>query len=113
VTGAGKTVWVEEARVVLADLDATWQTSIPTCEAKHAIRQNVRANESLELSLAGAIYDAAGRAQGRYSCLIFVDVRCRVGEQWFNKALDTYKLEMTGLKARGLHRKRRRMLPFS
>jgi len=106
VNDANLTVWVEEARVVLTDLDATWQTAIPTCQAKHEIRQNVRANESLELSLAGAIYDAAGRAQGRYSCLIFVVVRCRVGEEWFNKALDTYKLEMTGLKARSLHRSR-------
>jgi hypothetical protein len=106
VNDANMTVWVEEARVVLTDLDATWQTAIPTCQAKHEIRQNVRANESLELSLARAVYDASGRAQGRYSCLIFVVVGCRVGEEWFNKALDTYKLEMTGLKARGLHRLR-------
>jgi len=106
MNNAGLTVWVEEAIVALTHLDAIWQTSIPTGRARHEIRQNVRANESLELSLAGAIYDAAGRAQGRYSCLIFVVVRCHVGEEWFTKALDTYKLEMTGLKARSLHRSR-------
>jgi len=106
MNNAGMTVWVEEAIVGLTHLDAIWQTSIPTGRARHEIRQNVRANESLELSLAGAIYDAAGRAQGRYSCLIFVVVRCHVGEEWFTKALDTYKLEMTGLKARSLHRSR-------
>ena len=106
VNNAEMTVWVEEATVVLTDLDATWQTSIPTGQANHEIRQIVRANESLELSLAGAIYDAAGRAEGRYSCFMVVVVRCRVGEEWFSKTLDTYRVEMTGLKARSLHRSR-------
>ncbi len=106
VNDASMTVWVEEAIVVLTDLDANWQTSIPTGHARHEIRQNVRANESFGLSLAGAIYDAAGRPQGGYSCLISIDVRCRFGEEWFNKVLDTYKVEMTGLKARALHRSR-------
>ncbi len=106
VNDAGMTVWVEEATVVLTDLDAIWQTSIPNGQARHEIRQNVRANESLVLSLVAAIYDAAGRAEGRYSCFMGVVVRCRVGEEWFNKALDTYRVEMTGLKARSLHRLR-------
>jgi hypothetical protein len=106
VNDAGITVWVEEARIVLTDLDATFQTSIPTGQARHEIRQNIRANESLELSLAGAVYNAAGRPQGTYSCLIYSDVRFRVGDEWFNKNLDTYKVEMAWLKARGLHRSR-------
>jgi len=106
VNDAGMTVWVEDATIVLTDLDAIWQTSIPNGQARHEIRQNVRANESLELSLAGAIYDAAGRAEGRYACFMGVVVRCRVGEEWFNKALDTYRVEMTGLEARSLHRLR-------
>ena len=106
VNDAGMTVWVEEATIVLTDLDAIWQTSIPNGQARHEIRQNGRANESLELSLAGAIYDATGRGEGRYSCFMSVVVRCRVAEEWFNKALDTYRVEMTGLKARSLHRLR-------
>jgi hypothetical protein len=106
VNDVGITVWVEEARIVLTDLDAIWQTSIPTGQAKHEIRQNVRANESLELSLAGAVYDAAGRPQGTYSCFIYSDVRFRVSDEWFNKMLDTYSVEMTALKALGLRRLR-------
>jgi hypothetical protein len=43
------TVWVEEAKVVLADLVVIWQTSIPTRQAIHEIHQNVRANETLGL----------------------------------------------------------------
>jgi hypothetical protein len=106
VNDANMTVWVEDAIVALTDLDASWQTSIPPGKARHEIRQNVRANESLELSLANAIYDAAGRPQGRYSCLISVDVRCRVGKESFNKTLDPYKAGMTALMVLGLRRLR-------
>src|ERR1700680_4709627 len=49
VNDAGMTVWVEEAIVLLTDLDAIWQTSIPTGQARHEIRQNIRANKSLEV----------------------------------------------------------------
>ena len=64
MNGAGMTVWVEEARVVLTDLDATWQTAIPSGHAKHEIRQNVRANESLGLSMAGASMMLRGGQRG-------------------------------------------------
>ena len=73
VNNASMTVWVEEAVVVLTDLYTSWQTSIPGGQAKHEIRQHVRVHESLELSLVQAIYDAAGRPQGFYSCLISVE----------------------------------------
>jgi hypothetical protein len=106
VNDAGMTVWVEEALVVLADLDAIWQTAIPTCQTQHEIRQNISAEESLELSLVGAIYDAAGRPQGRYSCLISVDIRCRVGDEWFNKTLGASRIEMNTLKVLSLRHSR-------
>jgi hypothetical protein len=106
VNDAGMTVWAEEAIVGLTDLDVIWQTSIPTGQNRHEIRQNIGANESLELSLVEAIYDAAGRPQGRYSCLICVDVRFRVGEEWFNKTLDPCRIEMNTLKVLGLRRLR-------
>ena len=102
INNASVTVWVEEAVVVLTDLDTSWQTSIPAGQAKHEIRQHVRAHESLELSLAEAIYDAGGRPQGFYSCLISVEVWYRVGDEWFHKALDTFQVKMTGLKPRSL-----------
>ena len=106
VNDASMTVWVEEATVVLTDLDANWQTSIPTGQARHEIRQNVRANESLGLSLAGAIYDAAGRPQGRYSCLVYIEVHYRFDDEWFSKGLDTHRVEMGALTVHGLHRLR-------
>jgi hypothetical protein len=106
VNGSSVTAWVEEAKVVLTDLEVIWQTSIPTGQARREIRQNVRANETLALDLARAIYYAAGRPQGTYSCLVCIDVRYRIGDKWFNKTLETYKMEMFGLNARGLRRSR-------
>lgn len=106
VNHASVTVWVEEAIVVLTHLDANWQTSIPTVQARHEIRQNVRANETLGVSLARATYDAAGRPQGTYSCLICIEVRYRLGEEWFSRTLGTYEVEMAALTVLALGRSR-------
>ena len=106
VNNATMTVWVEEAKVVLADLDANWQTAIPTGQASHEIRQNVIAKEMLAISLARAIYDAAGRPQGTYSCLAYIEVHYRFDDEWFSKTLETYRVEMGALSVRGLHRLR-------
>jgi hypothetical protein len=106
VNDASMTTWVEEARIILTDLDATWQTSIPTGHARHEIRRNVRANETLRLSLARAVYDAAGRPQGAYSCLTYVVVRYRLCDEWFDKELDACRVEMAALTVLGLRRSR-------
>jgi hypothetical protein len=100
---ARMTVWVEEAKVVLTDLDANWQTSIATGQARHEIRQSVQPKETLSVSLASAIYDASGRPQGTYSCLIYPEVRYRFDEEWFSRTLDTYRVTMGALTVLGLH----------
>jgi hypothetical protein len=106
VNGSSVTAWVEEAKVVLTDLEVIWQTSIPTGQARREIRQNVRANETLALDLARAIYYAAGRPQGTYSCLVCIDVRYRLGEEWFNRTVDTHRVQMAGPTVLGLRRSR-------
>ena len=75
---AKKAVWVEEAKVIITDLDAEWQTSDPTGQVRLEIRQNVSANEFLGLSLAETIYDAAGRPQRNYTCVAGLEIRCRI-----------------------------------
>jgi hypothetical protein len=90
-------VWVEEASVVLADLDANWQTALSTGQARHPICQNVGPDDELRVSLAGAIYDAAGRPQGKYSSLVLTNVRYRVLDEWCNARLNTYRVEMAAL----------------
>ena len=106
VNNTSMTIWVEEALVTMIDLDTSWQTSIPTGRATLAVRQNIRAGESLELSLAQTIYEAGGRPQGGYSCLISANVWYRVGDECFHKILDTFQVKMTGLKPRSLRRLR-------
>jgi len=90
-------VWVEEASVVLTEVDAIWQTSLPTGCAKYQILQQVAPKDTLGVSLARTIYDAAGRPQERYSCFVSTSVRYRVFGEWCNAKLDTYRLEMAAL----------------
>jgi hypothetical protein len=106
VNRSNVTVWVEEAVVVLSNLEANWQTSISTGQARHKVLQNIRPNDTLGVSLVGSIYEAAGRPQGRYSCLVNIEVHCRFDDEWFSKTLETYKVEMGALTVHGLHRLR-------
>jgi hypothetical protein len=103
---SSRTVWVEEAVVVLADLGASWQTSIEIGQAKLLIRQNVGPSETLEVSPVNAIYEAAGMPQGRYSSLLHVDVRYRLDEKWSHKSLGQYKIEMGALMLRSFRHSR-------
>jgi hypothetical protein len=99
-------VWVQEAAVVLVGLDATRQAADSTGQATFEVLQNVGPNDTLSVSLAGTIYDAAGRPQGAYSCLVSTNVRYRVFDDWFTAKLETYRVEMAALKVRGLQRAR-------
>jgi hypothetical protein len=106
VNRSNVTVWVQEAVVVLSNLEANWQTSISTGQARHKVLQNIRPSETLGVSLVGSIYEAAGRPQGRYSCLVYIEVHFRFDDEWFSKILETYKVEMVALSVHGLHRLR-------
>jgi hypothetical protein len=100
-------VWVQEAAVVLVDLDAKWRAAVSNGRGRYEILQHVRPNGTLRVSLARTIYDAAGRPAGPYSCLISTNVRYRVFDEWCNAELDTYRVEMAALSACGLHGARR------
>jgi hypothetical protein len=104
-------VWVEEASVVLTALETKLQPEALTGQARHQILQNVRPNDTLSVSLAQTIYDAAGRPQGRYSCLVLTNVRYRVFDEWCNAKLEPYRVEMqaltvVGLRSPGWHNKK-------
>ncbi len=100
-------VWVKEATFVLIDLDAESQTEISTNEGKLKILQNIGPRDELSVSLAGAIYDAAGRPQGPYSCFVLTNVLYRVFDEWCNAQLDAYLVEMEALYVIGLRRTHR------
>jgi hypothetical protein len=59
------------------------------------------------VSLAASIYNAAGRPQGQYSCLVSTDVRYRVFDEWCYAELETCRVEMAGLTAVDLRRAHR------
>jgi hypothetical protein len=99
-------IWVGDATVVLTDLDANWQSAIPTGQAIHKILQYVGPNDSLTVSLATTIYDAPGRPQGPSSCFVLTNVRYRVFDEWCNAQLETYHVEMAALAVFGLRRPR-------
>jgi hypothetical protein len=90
-------VWVEEASVVLIDLDAESQTEISTGEAKLKILQYMGPKEELSVSLARTIYDAAGRPQEFYSCFLLPNVLYRVFDEWCNAQLEACRVEMEAL----------------
>jgi hypothetical protein len=96
------TVWVQEASVVLADLDADMQTVPPTGQGRFQILQNVGPNETSSVSLARTIYDAAGRPPGPYSCLVTTNVRYHVFDEWCSAKLMTCRVGMAALTAVGL-----------
>lgn len=97
-------VWVEEIELSLSGLKADQQTSEATCHGIQKILQAVRSGDMLPVSLAQAIYNAAGSPQRRYSCLLSSVVRYRIGEESFEKTMDSYRIQMNGLKASRVYR---------
>jgi hypothetical protein len=90
-------IWVEDATVALSDLVANWQTANPAGQAKHKILQNVGLLDTLRVSLAGAIYDAAGRPQDAYSCLVHTVVHYRFFDEWYRAELESCRIAMAAL----------------
>jgi hypothetical protein len=101
-------VWAEEIEISLSDLVANDQTGDPSCRETLKIRQMVQSKDLLPMSLAGVIYKAAGEPQREYSCVLSSVLRFRMGETWFEKNLEDYRIHMIGLTASGVRRQRKR-----
>lgn len=100
-------IWAEEVEIYLSDLVANDQTAEPAYHEVQKIRQMVARRDTLPISLAGVIYKAAGEPQRRYSCVMTSVLRFRVGDQWIEKQLQTYRIKMAGLVALGIRRERK------
>lgn len=90
-------VWADEAAFTLTELDSAVERSDTTVTAEHPIRQPIEPHESLELSLTQAVYEAVGRPQGNYSCIIFATIRFRSGDHQFERTAQQRRLQMQGL----------------
>jgi hypothetical protein len=102
-----KYVWAEEIEISLADLVANNQTTEPTLRGTKKILQMVSPGDTLPISLAEAIYKAAGEPQRKHSSVLSSVLRYRVGDEWFEKQLDVYRIQMMGLTASDVRRDRR------
>jgi hypothetical protein len=105
--GFHKHIWAEEIEIFLADLVADNQTSEPTLHGTQKILQMVAPRDVLPISLAEVIYKAAGEPQRKHSSVLSSVLRYRVGEVWFEKQLDHYRIQMLGLTASGVRRDRK------
>ncbi len=104
---SGKDVWVEELEILLSQLSAEQQTAEPSSHEIQKIRQLVPSGDISPISLAQAIYKAAGAPQRNYSCVLSSILRFRIGEERFEKPMENYRVRMLGLTAVGLQRERK------
>jgi hypothetical protein len=102
------TVWLEEAKLVITDLETNFQTALATGQTAHRIRQTVLPHETLSMSLAGNLYEAAGRPQGPYSFLVLGTVHYRIGEDWAVANIRPHRIEMAALSVLRLRRVRQK-----
>jgi hypothetical protein len=99
-------VWAEDIEIFLSGLKADQQTTEASCHGIQKIRQMVRAGDMLPISLAQVIYNAAGDPQRKYSCILSSVLHYRIGEEWFEKQMENYRIKMIGLTASSIHRER-------
>jgi hypothetical protein len=108
VNRSSVTVWLEEAKLVITDLEANFQTALATGHTTHRIMQTVLPHEPLSMSLAGSLYEAAGRPQGPYSFLLLGTVHYRIGEDWAVANIRPHRIEMAALSVLRLRRIRQK-----
>lgn len=100
-------IWADEIVIFLSDLEAEDQVARPSLRAAQIIRQMIRPNELIPISLPGTIYKAAGEPQREYSCVLSAMLRYRIEKEEFETVLKNCRIRMIGLTASSLHRERR------
>jgi hypothetical protein len=105
-------VWTEEIEIALTDLVANQQASEASCHGIQKVHQNVPKRDMLPISLVETIYQAAGRPQRKYSCVMSSIVRYRAGEKWYEEPMKTYRLRMIGLTVAGIRRENKTVHQF-
>lgn len=101
-------VWVEEVEIFLTDLDAGYQAARQSCHEIQPIRERLEAGDKSSFSLSAAVYKASGECQRWYSFVLSSVVRYRIGQQWVEKNLNAYQVEMIGFITTSLRRERKR-----
>jgi hypothetical protein len=100
------TVWIESASVSLVDLDVQHQFATPMGCFTHQVLQYIEPKEILAVSIANAVYDAAGRPQGVYSCRMLASVRYSVFDEWCEARASGCRIQMAAMNVLDLQRAR-------
>jgi hypothetical protein len=101
---SNSTIWLEEAKFLISDLHANFQTALPINQKTYPIRQAIPPHESVSLSIGPTLYEAAGSPQGYYSFRFIGNVHYRIGQQTAAVKISRHWIEMAALSV--LHFKR-------
>jgi len=110
--GSQEQVWVEEIEIHLSSLVAIEQAIEPSFHEVKKIRQMIPPGDMLPVSLAQAIYKAAGNPQRRYTCVLSSVLRYKIGEKSSEKTMPNYRIQMAGLTADNIARERKPIPAF-
>jgi hypothetical protein len=97
------TVWIGNVGISLVDLDVQHQFTTPMGCFTHQVLQYIEPKEIQTVSIANAVYDAAGRPQGPYSCLLLANVRYSVFDEWCEASAATCRISMMAMNVIELH----------
>jgi len=93
-------IWAEEAEVSLIDVETEGETYTPA-PVTLKLCELIAPSEALHISLINTVYNAAGRPQGVYSCIISTKLRYRAHEisegQPLEQSVPSYRATMIGL----------------
>src|SRR5260370_6945265 len=95
---SNSTIWLEEAKFLISDLHANFQTALPINQKTYPIRQAIPPHESLSLSIGPTLYEAAGSPQGYYSFRFIGNVHYRIGQQMAAVKISRHWIEMAALR---------------
>jgi hypothetical protein len=101
-------MWIEDATLVITDLEAKFQTALAIGQMTLNISQTILPDETLSMSLTKSLYEAGGSPQGRYSFFVIGTVHYRIGEDWAQTNILPHRVKMAALnvvRVRRIHQK--------
>jgi hypothetical protein len=90
-------IWLEEAKFLISDLHANFQTASAINQKTYLIKQVIAPHESLSLSIGSTLYEAAGSPQGYYSFRFIGNVHYRIGQKMDAVKISSHLIEMAAL----------------
>jgi hypothetical protein len=90
-------LWIERANLTVTDIDAHFQTVIPSGHESALIRYALRPGESVSVSVNQCLYKAVGNPQGWYSFNLSCAVDYQIEKNWAHVNIRHQRIEMTAL----------------